>query len=351
MRFAVIGCGTIAQIMHLPHLVELPSTEVGALVDPARNRVERLGDRYGVDGRFQDVDTMLDDVGGDLDCAVVCTPSHTHADVVERTLAADLHTLVEKPIAATPGGADRIVEAADGSDAVAMVAYMKRYARAYERAAGAIDELAAVDLVTAYDVDPDHGRIIDEVYDLVAADLPEEFVAEAATERRSALERAVGTDDDALVDAYDFQLEHVCHDVNVLRGLFGEVAEIHHADLVADGRYMTARLEYENGVACVLESGDSERKWFEEFVRVDGPDGMVTLEFSNPFIRNSPAELRHKRGREELADTVETPGYDESFKRELAAFVDCVRGDREVRTPVEEARDDLALIIDLFGHV
>jgi predicted dehydrogenase len=348
MRFGVIGCGTVAQIMHIPYLAELPETDLFALVDPAVDRATELADRYNVAHVYASHEPLLDELGDELDAVIVLTPAQAHADVVVDTLDAEIHTLVEKPIAATLDDATAMVEAAESSDATAMVAYMKRYDPAYERAQEHVDRLDAIDIVTAYDVDPDHGRIVDEVYDLVGGNPPADLVEESVAKRRRDIEQAIGTDDDLLVDAYDFQLDHLCHDVSALRGLFGRVERIDHVDVFAGGRYASAHLVYEDGVRCVLETGDSDRKWFEEFIRVDGPDGMVKVDFSNPFIKNTPTELRVKRGVEELSDTVYTPSYDESFKRELAYFVDCVRGARAVRTTFAEAREDLRLIVDLF---
>ena len=348
MRFGVIGCGTIAQVMHVPYLTETPEAELYALVDPARERAEELAQRYNVPYVYTDHGPLLDKHTDDLDAIIVLTPSHAHADVAVDTLNAGIDTLVEKPIAATLEDATRMVEADRRSNATAMIAYMKRYDPAYERAMKVIDELAEIDLVTAYDVDPDHNRIVNEVYDLIEGNPPAELIEESIADRQSDIEQAIGTDDEILVGAYDFQLEHACHDVNALRGLFGEVNSIEHVDVFADGRYATAHLVYEDGVRCTLEIGDSDRKWFEEFIRVDGPDGTVTVDFSNPFIRNTPTKLRVKEGVEELSEAVHTPAYDESFKRELEYFVDCVESEAEVRTPFTEARDDLEVIIDLF---
>ena len=348
MKFGIIGCGMIAQIMHIPYLAEIPEAELAAFVDPATERAETLADRYNVPRVYSDHQALIEDAGDEVDAVVVLTPAQTHADVAVDTLAADIHTLVEKPLAAEPQDAQRMVEADQSSDAIAMVAYMKRYDPGYEEAAAAIDDLEAIDLVTAYDVDPDHFRIIEEVYDLVQGHPPDEVIEESVAKRQADIEAAIGTDDEMLVDAYDFQLDHVCHDVNALRGLFGDVEAIEHVDVFADGRYATAHLRYEGGVRCVLETGDSDRKWFEESIRVDGPDGMVTVAFTNPFIRNTPTTLRTKHGIEALTDTVETPSYAEPFKRELEHFTDCLRGDAEVRTTFAEARDDLQLIVDLF---
>lgn len=347
MRIGVIGCGTVAQIMHIPYLAELPDAELHALVDPSDRRVETLGERYNVENRYAETGEMLDDLD-DLDGVVVCTPSHAHADAVVQTLDAGIHTLVEKPLAASVADANRMVEAAADSDATAMVAYMKRYDPAYEKTLDTLDELDGTDLITAFDTDPDHERIIDEVYDLIEADLPDELIEESAANRRADIQQVIGSEDDDLVDAYSFQLEHVCHDVNALRGLFGAVENIDHVDLFADGRYATANLRYEGDTRCVLETGVADRKWFEEFIRVDAPDGRLTLEFSNPFIQNTPSELTLKQGLDELEDTTYTPSYDEPFKRELAYFLRCAEGSETVRTPFAEARDDVALIANLF---
>jgi predicted dehydrogenase len=349
MRLGIIGCGTVAQTMHVPHAVELPETELLALSDPAADRVETLADRYGVPGRYAAVEELLADAAAlELDAVVVCTPMQHHAEVVEATLEAGLHTLVEKPLAAAPADADRMVAAAAESDATAMVGYMKRYAPAYERASEVLADLDPIDLVTAYDVDPDHERILGEVYDLVGGAPPEALLAESAQKRQADAMAAIGAEDPDLAADYSWHLEHVCHDVNLLRGLFGDVVAIDHVDLFADGRYASARLRYEGDLRCRLDSGDSERREFEQFVRVDGPDAAVTLEYDNPFVKNSPASLRVRRGTEELSDETYRGSYEEPFKRELRRFVACARGERPVRTTVAEARDDVRLIADLF---
>lgn len=361
MRLAIIGCGTIAQIMHLPYALESPAVEVTALVDPATDRLETLADRHAVPNRYTTTDELLADVDESdeppIDGAIVLTPPHSHAETVLPLLERDIDTLVEKPLAISPSDADRMVEAADRSDATAMVAYMKRYDPAYQRAKAEIDAIDEIDLITAYDVDPDHGRIIDEVYDVVGGDLPESFIVESMEQRHedaleaidaeAAVDRDVG-DVDEFADDYDWHLEHICHDVNLLRGLFGDVDRIDHVDVYADGRYATANLVYDGDTRCVLDSGLSERKWFEQWLRVDAPDRRLTIDYSNPFIKNTPTTVERKQGIEELTETTFTPSYDESFRSELHHFVSAAEEGAAVKTPFTEARDDVRLIADLF---
>lgn len=75
---------------------------------------------------------------------------------------------------------------------------------------------------------------------------------------------------------------------------------------------------------------------------------MVKIDFSTPFIKNTPTEFRVKQGIRELSDTVHTPSYDESFKREIAYFIECVEGEADAHTTFAEAHEDLRVIIDLF---
>ncbi len=350
MQIGIVGCGVVAQTMHIPHVVELPGVELAALCDPAADRLATLADRYNVPGRYEDVTAMLAD-RPPLDAVIVLSPMQHHAAAVEQTLEAGVHTLVEKPLAASPAEAARLAALADASEAVAMVAYMKRYAPAFERARTEIAALDRIDLVTAYDVDPDHGRILEDVYDLVPGELPAELLAESEAKREADSLAAIDSEDPELAAAYAWHLEHICHDVNLLHALFGSVTTIEHATL--GDRYLTATIRFEDDVTCLLTSGNSDRPWFEDWIRVDTPEGELTLEYFNPFIKNDPATLRSREwstgdGR---SDTTYRGPPREPFKRELERFVACCRGTTSVQTTFDEAVADVRLVADFFGEI
>lgn len=348
MRIGLVGAGNIAQIMHLPYLAELPEVEVGAIADPGENVVEALGDRYNVPDRYTDSRALVEEGADDLDGVVVTTPMHTHAEVAVAALDAGLHTFVEKPVAVTPDDAAEVVAAAESADAVCMVGYMKRYDPGYQRFATEVERAEEVDLVTNTVIPPDVGAVIGEVYDNVPADLGDEFLEASAERRSSQLRAAVDTDDDTLAHAYGYHLESICHDVNALRDLFGDVTAIDHVDVFNDWKYLTAQLRYEGGERCTLQSGATDRKWYDERIRVDTPDAALSIEFSNAFIKNTPSDVRVERGGDEIEETRHTPSYEESFKRELEYFVECAEGRAEVRTGPAEAKRDVALLADLF---
>lgn len=344
----LIGAGSIAQIMHLPYLAEIPSVDLHAVADPGWNVVETLGDRYNIDHRYQDNTLLIDELADELDAVVITTPMHTHADLAVAALEAGLHTFVEKPVAVTPADAERVVSAADESDAVCMVGYMKRYDPGFERFEEEVAAVDTVDLVTSVVIPPDVGSVLAETYDLVRADLDEEFLEESGRERQAQLAEAIGTDDETLTHAYGYHLESICHDINALRGLFGSITQFDYVDVFNDWKYATAQVRYENGARCMLQSGATERKWYDERIRVDAPDRSLSISFSNAFIRNTPSDVRVKQGRDEVEETRHTPSYEEAFKRELEHFVACIQEGIEPRTPPAEATKDVELIADLF---
>ncbi|WP_408960387.1 Gfo/Idh/MocA family protein [Natrinema sp. 74] len=348
MKIGVIGVGAIAQIMHVPYLAELPEADIHAIADPGENVVETFGDRYNVSHRYTESTALIEEHAETLDGVVVTTPMHTHAEVAVAALEADLHTFVEKPVAVTPDDAQRVVDAAAKTDAVCMVGYMKRFDPGFQRFQSEVNDLSEIDLVTSAVIPPHVGAVIEESYDIVYADLDDGFLEESNAQRQQQVEAAIGTNDETLTQAYEYHLESICHDINALRSVFGSVERIDHVDVFKDWKYVTAQLRYEQDRRCLLESGATDRKWYDERIRADAPEGSVSIEFSNAFIKNTPSDVRAKLGTEKTAETKYTPSSDEPFKRELRHFLECIRGEAEPRTPPAESKADIELIADLF---
>ena len=55
----VIGCGEIAQLMHLPYIHELPDLRIAGLCDLSPGTLAALGDHYGVATRTTDYRELL----------------------------------------------------------------------------------------------------------------------------------------------------------------------------------------------------------------------------------------------------------------------------------------------------
>lgn len=122
---AVIGAGGAAQVVHLPILKRLPDLEIRAIVDPRTDMAETIAERFGVECVLEQVAALGDRAG--IDAAVVCTPNHTHEEVVLGCLDAGFHVLCERPLSTTSASAERMLDAAEAADRQLMVAMNERF--------------------------------------------------------------------------------------------------------------------------------------------------------------------------------------------------------------------------------
>ncbi|HUF35550.1 MAG TPA: Gfo/Idh/MocA family oxidoreductase [Gemmatimonadales bacterium] len=125
VRVGVVGSGAITQVAHLPVLKKLKTIEVRAICDTDLPKARALADRFGVKDAFDDIEELLR--YEELDAVVICTPNHLHESHILAALSADLHVLVEKPLAMSAGSAARIVRGAERRNRVVMVGMNHRY--------------------------------------------------------------------------------------------------------------------------------------------------------------------------------------------------------------------------------
>ena len=101
VRIGVVGAGSMAQLVHLPGLMELPGCEVVALVDLRVRLGEQIAQQYRIPKVYQTHGELAQDP--DVDAALVVTRDGSHAPVAIDLLAAGKHVLVEKPLATSTG--------------------------------------------------------------------------------------------------------------------------------------------------------------------------------------------------------------------------------------------------------
>jgi len=101
VRVAVLGAGSIAQIVHLPILTRMRGVQVAAIADRDAHTARTIAGRFEVPVVATDFEQVLAD---DIDAVVVCTPSNRHEDQVRAALRAGKFVLCEKPLALTSEG-------------------------------------------------------------------------------------------------------------------------------------------------------------------------------------------------------------------------------------------------------
>ena len=98
IRVAVIGCGKIAQVRHLPEYATNPNAQLVAYYDKNSQRAHEVAAQYG--GKVYDsyFDLLKDP---EIDAVSVCVENRSHAEMTTAALYAGKHVLCEKPMAVT----------------------------------------------------------------------------------------------------------------------------------------------------------------------------------------------------------------------------------------------------------
>jgi UDP-N-acetyl-2-amino-2-deoxyglucuronate dehydrogenase len=126
VRFALVGCGTIAR-KHAHALHDhLDQAGIAAFVDPDISRARQLSAQYGAPA-FSTIGQMMQGVGDQIDVFSVLTPSGAHCANVIELVAYGRPIVVEKPMALKLEDADRMIEACDSRGVKLFVVHQNRY--------------------------------------------------------------------------------------------------------------------------------------------------------------------------------------------------------------------------------
>src|SRR5438552_740964 len=113
VKVGLVGCGTIAGIMHLPGLqtmTELGKVELVAVCDAIPEKAKTTAEKWNVPLHFSDLQAMLDTAA--FDVLVNLTPIPEHFAVSLSALRAGRHVYTQKPMASTLAEATGLIDEA-----------------------------------------------------------------------------------------------------------------------------------------------------------------------------------------------------------------------------------------------
>ncbi len=130
-KAGVIGCGSIAQAMHLPGYLKAAGVTLAAACDPVADRRKEAGKLAGGLSTYTDHRKMLRDQ--QFDVISVCSPNRFHAEHAIAALEHGAHVLLEKPAALSMKEIAAIKAAVKKSRRRLIVGFSHRFMRGNQR--------------------------------------------------------------------------------------------------------------------------------------------------------------------------------------------------------------------------
>jgi predicted dehydrogenase len=341
LRVGVVGCGVIAQVMHLTHVRALADRyELAAVCDVSTDLAEACARRYGAEQSYTSYEDML--LRADLDVVLDLTPD-SHAPLALAAVQAGCHVFVEKPMCFGLGEGREVFEAVSAAGVTFMVGTHKRYDPAYERLLQALPG-TTVPLVQSTTLESPFEPYV-EHYGLLRGAAPAGVIERLRAEHRARLEAELPGADEETLHCYRYMLLcNLIHELNMLRGALGEPDLVRYANVGREVTYIGMRFgQTECHLSWVNLPGMAR---YSQKLAFFGLERRLTLELPSPYLRDMPSLLVTETGEEGSTHSqrgVEVVSYEEAFKCELIELADAIEERRDPRTNILDGLHDVAL--------
>ena len=151
LKFAVLGAGRIGQV-HARAIASVPGAELVAIAEPDKTAAEAARAAFGCEIRTIDDCAAADDV----DAVVICTPTNTHADLIEQFARAGKKVFCEKPVDLEVERVRQALDVVAAEKGTLMVGFQRRFDPDFMALKAAIDagKIGDVEMITLTSRDP-----------------------------------------------------------------------------------------------------------------------------------------------------------------------------------------------------
>ncbi|MHB9094672.1 MAG: Gfo/Idh/MocA family protein, partial [Eubacteriales bacterium] len=322
LKVGVIGCGAIAQMMHLPFLKKLEDRySIEAVCDVSPGLTEAMAKQYNVPFWSTDYRELLK---RDID-AVFILSGGSHAEMIIESAKAGKHIFVEKPICFTPDEGEEVLKVLKKTNVKILVAYMKRFDPAYVKAKELVSNIKGIAYIDAVVLHPDETMYMEHYGLKRFNDIDPNIIKSFQEKSKQLAIQGVGEAPEHIHFAYtEVALSSMVHDTNAVRGLIGEPEEVVYSKVWNNGNAVEVTLRYPNNVmfTCTWLFLPDLRN-YEENIGFYGNNGRLVLGFPSPYLKNQPTRLLVEYMEDGASVKEEiTVNYEEAFEQEQIHFHD-----------------------------
>ncbi|MEM9232118.1 MAG: inositol 2-dehydrogenase [Pseudomonadota bacterium] len=309
LKFALLGAGRIGQV-HAHTLAHHPRATLAAVHDPFA--AAPLAETHGCP--IRSIEEIADDPA--IDGVLICTPTDTHADLIEIFCRSDKAIFCEKPIDLSIPRVEACLAMVAHSGTKLMLGFNRRFDPHFDAViqAATAGKVGAIEQVTITSRDP--------------APPPKAYVAVSG-----------GIFRDMMI-----------HDFDLARVLLGEPvtkvqasgAALIDPDIRTLNDYDTASviLATDSGRQALILNSRRASYGYDQRIEVHGATGSLTA------LNQRPVDIEHASAlgvtRPALHDFFMTR-YTEAFKHEITAFVEAIEQDNQPRPSGADGLEALRL--------
>ncbi len=316
LQVGLIGTGRIGQVHAATITRHVPDARLVAVADVNLDAARRCAEEYRIPWHSDDPYQLL--ARADVEAVLICSPTDTHADLIEAAAQAGKHIFCEKPISLDLAQTDRALRAVRAAGVALQLGFNRRFDANHQRVREAIrnGEIGEPHLIHIISRDP--------------APPPIAYV------------RVSG----------GLFLDMAIHDFDMARFLIGdEVSEVFAwADVKVDpaigeaGDVDTAvtMLRFASGVIGTVDNSRRAVYGYDQRVEVFGSGGAIQTLNNYP---NQAVVSDARAVRRDLPLHFFMQRYVESYRAEIEAFVRVVREGQPVPVSGEDARQALRIAL------
>jgi len=311
LKFGLLGAGRIGKV-HAKAITGDAGAQLVAVADAFPAAAKAIADQYGCE--IRSIEAIA--AARDIDAVVICTPTDTHADLIEMFVKAGKAVFCEKPIDLALARVKSCLEVVRANKGTLMVGFNRRFDPHFKAVRAEIDAgtIGAVEMVTITSRDPGAP--------------PLDYIA-----------RSGGIFRDMTI-----------HDFDMARFLLGEeVAEVSaQASVLVDpaigkaGDFDSVQvmLRTATGKMAVISNSRRASYGYDQRIEVHGVLGAVSAENQRPVSIEVASAAGYTRP--PLHDFFMTR-YTEAYAAEIAAFIQAASGKGAAAPSGEDGLAALAL--------
>lgn len=316
LNLGLIGAGRIGRV-HAQNIQQrIPDARIILVADPNEEAARRCADDFNAKFAVADYHTVLQSPA--VEAVIICSATHSHAQIIAEAAAAGKHIFCEKPIDHTLAAIDSALEAVAIAGVKLQVGFNRRFDANYARVRTAVatGEIGQPHLMHIISRDP--------------GPPPAEYIKVSG----------------------GMFLDMTIHDFDMARFLMGnEVVEVYAAaDVLVDpqigalGDIDTAliTLKFVGGALGVIDNSRQAVYGYDQRVEILGSAGSISTANIYP---NAATIATAERIQRDLPLNFFMDRYTESYLVEMRAFVDAVRTDTPVLVSGADGRVPVVMAI------